>query len=133
MTTSPSLLPLATALLYLLGGLLPRPSAAQPNRVAPLFLLPTFLAFVLHSLLLLETLFQSNALRFGFGQALSVMLWLAVLLYGVERLFYRIEGMRLPILLAAALCAPLPALLNLTRLGLVSRALRVCPHRSCSV
>jgi ABC-type uncharacterized transport system permease subunit len=112
MMTSPSLLPLATALLYLLGGLLPRPTAAQPNHVAPLSLslLPTLLAFVLHSLLLLEILFQSNELRFGFGQALSVMLWLAVLLYGVERLFYRIEGMRLPILLAAALCAPLPAL-----------------------
>ena len=108
--TSPSLMPVATALLYMLGGLIPRPSTAQQRQIAPLSTLPTLLAFVLHTLLLLETLFQSSELRFGFGQALSVMLWLAVLLYGIERLFYRIEGMRLPILLAAALCAPLPTL-----------------------
>ena len=97
--TSPSLMPVATALLYMLGGLIPRPSTAQQRQIAPLSTLPTLLAFVLHTLLLLETLFQSSELRFGFGQALSVMLWLAVLLYGIERLFYRIEGMRLPILL----------------------------------
>ena len=109
--TSLSLMPLATSLLYALGSLLlPGTSTAHQRNVAQLSILPTLLAFALHTLLLLETLFQSNDLRFGFGQALSVMLWLAVLLYGVESLFYRIQGMRLPILLTAALCAPLPVL-----------------------
>ena len=43
---------------------------------------------------------RASELRFGFGQALSVMLWLAVLLYWVESLFYDLDGMQ-PLVLAA--------------------------------
>src|SRR5258708_16132768 len=66
--------------------------------------------FALHTWLVYEILFAQGALRFGFGQALSVMLWLAVLIYWVESLFLELEGMQAPILALAAVCAPLPAL-----------------------
>lgn len=64
----------------------------------------------LHSVLLYETLFATPVLRFGFGQALSATLWLAVLVYWFENLFYRLEGMQPLVLGVAAICVPLPAL-----------------------
>jgi ABC-type uncharacterized transport system permease subunit len=64
----------------------------------------------LHSWLVWEMLIAQPELRFGFGQALSVMLWLSVLIYWTENLFFRLEGMQAPILALAAVCAPLPAI-----------------------
>jgi len=66
--------------------------------------------FALHTWMVYDLLFAQTALRFGFGQALSVMLWLSVLLYWIESLFFHLEGMQAPILAIAAVCAPLPAL-----------------------
>jgi ABC-type uncharacterized transport system permease subunit len=68
------------------------------------------LPLALHSILLYETLFAAPTLRFGFGQALSATLWLAVLVYWIENLFYRLEGMQPLVLGVAAACTPLPAL-----------------------
>ena len=63
----------------------------------------------LHGWLLYDGIF-SRELRFGFAQALSVMMFLGIALYWIESLFYSLEGM-LPLLLPfAALAAPLPAL-----------------------
>jgi ABC-type uncharacterized transport system permease subunit len=63
----------------------------------------------LHGWLLYEGIF-SRELRFGFAQALSVMMFLGIALYWIESLFYSLEGM-LPLLLPlAGLAAPLPAL-----------------------
>jgi len=67
-------------------------------------------AFALHTFLLYDTLFAPTTLRFGFGQALSATLWLAVLVYWLENLFYRLEGMQPIVLGVAALCVPLPAI-----------------------
>src|SRR6185436_19965650 len=62
----------------------------------------------LHGALLYADTFGRSELRFGFAQALSVMLWLAVAICWLESLAYRI-GLLLPMVLgAAALCAPLP-------------------------
>src|SRR5258706_98632 len=66
--------------------------------------------FALHSWLVYEMLFAHAQLHFGFGQALSVMLWLSVLLYWSESLLFQLEGMQAPILALAAACVPLPAL-----------------------
>jgi len=66
--------------------------------------------FALHTWLVYDMLWAQPELRFGFGPALSVMLWLSVLLYWVESLFFQLEGMQAPILALAAVCAPLPAL-----------------------
>lgn len=63
----------------------------------------------LHTWLLWAELLHTPTFRFGFGQALSVTLWLAVLLYWVESRFLNIEGMQAIVLPAAAICALLPA------------------------
>ena len=62
----------------------------------------------LHGWLLYEGIFVTPELRFGFAQALSAMLWLAVLIYWTESLFFRLEGMQPLVLGTAALCASLP-------------------------
>jgi len=64
----------------------------------------------LHGVLLYAALFAAPELRFGFANALSIMLWLAVLFYWVESLFYNLDGMQPPALALAALAVPLPAL-----------------------
>lgn len=64
----------------------------------------------LHSWLLYQGVFAASEFRFGFGYALSCMLWLAALIYWVESLFYPLEGMQPLVLGLAAACAPLPAL-----------------------
>ena len=67
------------------------------------------LPLALHGWLLYDGIFAAEALRFGFAQALSVMLWLAVAILWLEGLAYRIELLYPMALAAAALCAPLPA------------------------
>ena len=65
---------------------------------------------LLQSYLLWNTLFAAEQLRFGFGQALSATLWIAVAIYWIESLFVRVEGIQPLVLGLAAICAPLPAL-----------------------
>ncbi|HEY6720051.1 MAG TPA: cytochrome c biogenesis protein CcsA [Burkholderiales bacterium] len=79
-------------------------------RIAPLERAAILAPFALHTWLVYEMLFAQSELRFGFGQALSVMLWLAVLIYWIESGFLKVEGMQAPVLALAAVCAPLPAL-----------------------
>ncbi len=64
---------------------------------------------VLHGWLLYDGIF-SRELRFGFAQALSVMMFLGIALYWIESLFYSLEGMQPLLLPLAALAVPLPAL-----------------------
>jgi ABC-type uncharacterized transport system permease subunit len=63
----------------------------------------------LHGGLLYHGIFSAAELRFGFAQALSVMMWLGVALYWLESLFYPLDGMEPLVLPLAALAAPLPA------------------------
>jgi len=63
----------------------------------------------LHGWLLYAGIFATSDLRFGFAQALSVMLWLAVAVYWIESLFYPLDGMEPLVLPLAAIAAPLPA------------------------
>src|SRR6185437_4459495 len=63
----------------------------------------------LHGWLLYDGIF-ARELRFGFAQALSVMMFLGVALYWIESLFYDLEGMQPLVLPLAALAVPLPAL-----------------------
>ena len=62
-----------------------------------------------HVWLLYQGLFGTPELRFGFAQALSVMMALAVLICWLEALAYPIEAVFPLVLAAAAVCAPLPA------------------------
>jgi ABC-type uncharacterized transport system permease subunit len=70
---------------------------------------------LLHAWLLYDGVFAKE-LRFGFAQALSVMMWLGVLIYWVESLFTSLDGMEPLVLPLAAVAAPLPAIFP----GLVS-------------
>ena len=63
----------------------------------------------LHGLTLYQGFFGGDTLRFGFGHALSVMLWLAVALYWVEGFFLRLDGLLAITLPLAALATLLPA------------------------
>ncbi len=83
---------------------------ASVPKISPLERAAIVAPFALHTWLVYDVLWGQSELRFGFGQALSVMLWLAVLIYWVESMFLELEGMQAPILALAALCAPLPAL-----------------------
>jgi ABC-type uncharacterized transport system permease subunit len=65
--------------------------------------------FTLHSYLLYADLFAAAELRFGFSQALSVMLWLTVLIYWAESLVYDLKGMQALVLPLASVCSLLPA------------------------
>lgn len=67
------------------------------------------LPFTLHTWLLWQELFAAPVLHFGFGQALSVTLWLAVLIYWAENLFVPLQGMQAVVLPVAAVCVFLPA------------------------
>jgi ABC-type uncharacterized transport system permease subunit len=67
------------------------------------------LPLALHGWLLYDGIFAAPELRFGFAQALSIMTWLAVLVYWTESLFYALDGMELLVLLAAAASVTLPA------------------------
>lgn len=66
--------------------------------------------FALHTWLLWAELLQAPTFRFGFGQALSVMLWLTVVIYWVESRLFNMQGMQAIVLPAAALCVFVPAI-----------------------
>ena len=83
------------------GALRPELNAAERLAIlAPL---------ALHAWLLAGGIFGAAELRFGFAFALSAMLWLAVLIYWVESLFFSLVGMQPLVLGAAALGVLLPA------------------------
>jgi ABC-type uncharacterized transport system permease subunit len=88
----------------------PAPGTAAPFGTRPWERAALLAPLALHAFLLYSDLLAPQELRFGFAQALSTMLWLAVLMYWVESLFYNVEGMQAPVLALAALAAPLPAL-----------------------
>jgi ABC-type uncharacterized transport system permease subunit len=62
-----------------------------------------------HAVALYPDLFAAPGLRFGFAQALSVMMFLAVLMCWIEGFFFPVDSLYFILLAAAALCAPLPA------------------------
>ena len=82
----------------------PAPAALRLERLA----MPV--PIVVHALLLYRDVLTPAELRLGFAIALSAMMLLAVLFYWTESFFYDLDGLHSPILLLAALAAPLPLL-----------------------
>ena len=66
------------------------------------------IALLLHGGGLALTLFGDDGMRFSFSLALSLMMWLAVLIYWVESFMARMEGMQPLVLPLAAICTILP-------------------------
>jgi ABC-type uncharacterized transport system permease subunit len=88
----------------------PGEAARMEGGLRPVERAAILLPLGLHGALLYLALFAPDELRFGFALALSSMLWLAVLFYWLESLFYNLDGMQPPALALAALAVPLPAI-----------------------
>ena len=67
-------------------------------------------ALVIHAAGLYDALFADIGMRFSFSFALSLMMWLAVLIYWLESFMARMEGMQPMVLPLAAICAILPVI-----------------------
>ncbi len=81
-----------------------------PQGIRPWERIALAVALLLHGHALYGELFGSGVMRFGFSGALSLMLWLAVLIYWVESFHARLEGLQPLVLPVAGICALLPAL-----------------------
>jgi len=110
------LLPIASGLLYAVMGFhfwhtRWRVTAGKP--LDPLPMQPweqaaILLALALQGIGLYDGLFGGGDMRFSFSFALSLMLWLAVLIYWLESFHSRMDGLQPMVLPLAALCVVLP-------------------------
>ena len=73
-------------------------------------------ALLLQGLSLHDVLFDTSGMRFSFSLALSLMLWLAVLIYWLESFRSRMDGLQPAVLPFAAICAIFPVLFPQSRL-----------------
>ena len=88
------------------GALLAQPLAGlQPWERALLLM-----ALALHGITLGQEIFSDGAMRFGFSAALSLILWLAIMLYWIESFYARMEGLQMLGLPLATVCVLLPAM-----------------------
>jgi len=69
----------------------------------------------IHAVVLFGAMFSGNTLRIGVGDAVSAILWLAVLIYWLGGLFYRLEGLQALIMPLAAIATLLPAVFPAAR------------------
>ncbi len=69
---------------------------------------------VLHAFLIVRSVFEGDALYFGVGSAISVIIWLTVLIYWTGNFFYRLEGLQVMVLPIAAGLSLLPLALPST-------------------
>lgn len=83
---------------------------------------------VLHAALLGAAIFGDGVLRFGFAQALSATLLLAVLIVWAEGFFVPMRGLQLFVLPLAALSAVLPALFHGVPVAAASDTLALRVH-----
>ncbi len=65
-------------------------------------------AIVLHGLAVHLDIFADAQMRFGFGAALSMMVWLAICFYWVETLYTRLDGLLTVVMPAGVLACLLP-------------------------
>lgn len=66
------------------------------------------LPLVLHALSLYSAIFNDEQLYLGVGNALSVIVFLAIAIYWVGNFFYKLEGLQILVIPAAALAALAP-------------------------
>ncbi len=89
-------------------------NAEEKNRGALGF--AVILPLLLHGTQLYQTLFVWGALNLGVTYALSLILWLTVLIYWVARLFYPLSGLLVVMLPLAAVSVLLPVLFPVGRI-----------------
>ncbi len=86
--------------------------AADGRRTGATALRTSALAVTLliHATVLAQQIFPDGRMRFGAGDALAVMTWLALVFFWVESLSSRLDGLHMLALPAAALCAAVPVI-----------------------
>lgn len=111
----PILLHLLSALLYGILGLqfwrgFAHPTGTKPPRggMTPPERMTLLAALAVHGLALNASMFPDDEMRFGFGLAVSLMLWLAVCFYWIETCFARLDGLHGMVLPAGLLGSILP-------------------------
>jgi len=65
-------------------------------------------ALTVHGLALHATLFPGDEMRFGFGLAVSLMIWLAICFYWIETFYARLDGLHAMVLPAGLIGSLLP-------------------------
>lgn len=75
-----------------------------------------FVALTLQGFSLYDGLFSAGGMHFSFSFALSLMLWLAVLIYWLEGFRSRMDGLQPMVLPLAAICAALPVIFPQVRI-----------------
>ena len=80
----------------------------EPLPMQPWERMAILIAMIFQALGLYDGLFGAGGMRFSFSFALSLMLWLAVLIYWLESFRSRMDGLQPMVLPLAALCAALP-------------------------
>jgi len=88
----------------------PNDPAHAPQTLRALHLL-TALPLALHAWLLHASVFADNAIYLGVGASVSVIIWLAALIYWIGGFFYRLEGLQVFVLGCAAVLVLLPLVL----------------------
>lgn len=68
------------------------------------------LALLIHGAALHGALFTGGEMRFGFGVAVSLMVWLAICFYWIETLYARLDGLHALAMPAGIVASLLPAL-----------------------
>ena len=66
------------------------------------------IALVAHGVALHSAIFPGEEMRFGFGVAMSLMVWLAICLYWVETLYTRLDGLHAVVMPAGVLASTIP-------------------------
>jgi ABC-type uncharacterized transport system permease subunit len=69
------------------------------------------LPLALHAWLLSQSVFSSEGLHLGVGNAVSSIFWLSVLIYWLGSFFYRLDGLQSLVMPATSLACLLPAIL----------------------
>jgi len=82
--------------------------AAPPLRWAHAALV---VPLVIHAIVLGRSVFADDGFYLGVGTAISVIIWLTALIYWFGSFFYRLEGLQVMVLPAAALLSLLPLVL----------------------
>ncbi len=110
----PILLHLVPATLYgALGYWFWRSSQADPTRrgrrgMSSHERLLLLLALATHGLMVHAAIFGEQQMRFGFGSAVSLMIWLAICFYWIETFYARLDGLHALILPAGVVGSLLP-------------------------
>jgi len=88
-----------------------RPAAAGKAPLSPVVEnVAVFVPLALHGFLLAQSIFADDGLHLGFGNAISAILWLTVLIYWGGNFFYRLEGLQALVLPLAAVAVVLGAM-----------------------